>query len=37
MYKTILVPLDGSKQAEAIFPYAENTALQYGAQIFFCG
>ena len=35
MYKTILVPLDGSKQAEAIFPYAENTALQYGAQIFF--
>lgn len=35
MYKTILVPLDGSKRAEAILPHVENMALQYGAKIIF--
>ena len=33
MYKTILVPLDGSKRAEAIMPYAESLAECYGAKV----
>ena len=28
MFKTILVPLDGSKRAEAILPYVEELARQ---------
>ena len=35
MYKSILVPLDGSKRAEAILPHAENMALRYEAQLIF--
>ena len=35
MYKTILVPLDGSKRAEAIVPHVEQLALKYGAKVIF--
>lgn len=35
MYKSILVPLDGSKRAEAILPHVENMASRYGARIIF--
>jgi len=35
MYKTILVPLDGSKRAEKIFPHVENLAKRYDAKIIF--
>jgi len=35
MYKKILVPLDGSKRAEAILPHAEKMANRYGAEIIF--
>lgn len=35
MYKTILVPLDRSKRAEAIFPHVENLALNTGAKVVF--
>lgn len=33
MYKTILVPLDGSKLAEAILPHAESLAKIYQAEL----
>ncbi len=33
MYKTILVPLDGSQRAEAILPHVESLARCTGAQI----
>jgi nucleotide-binding universal stress UspA family protein len=33
MYKKILLPLDGSKRAEAILPHVENMAVRYGAQV----
>ena len=33
MYKTILVPLDGSKRAEAILPHVENLALSLKAKV----
>ena len=33
MYKKILMPLDGSKRAEAIIPHVENIAARFGAQI----
>ncbi|MEA3377836.1 MAG: universal stress protein [Anaerolineae bacterium] len=35
MYKTILVPLDGSKRAEAILPHVEELAQRYGARVVF--
>jgi len=35
MYKTILVPLDGSKRAEAILPHVEGLARHYGAKVIF--
>jgi nucleotide-binding universal stress UspA family protein len=35
MYQTILVPLDGSKEAEAILPRVENLARQYNAKVIF--
>jgi nucleotide-binding universal stress UspA family protein len=35
MYKTILVPLDGSKRAEAILPHVEELALRFGAKVIF--
>jgi nucleotide-binding universal stress UspA family protein len=36
MYKTILVPLDGSKRAESILPHVENLAqISKGKVIFF--
>jgi nucleotide-binding universal stress UspA family protein len=35
MYKSILVPLDGSKRAEAILPHVENLAQRYKAQVIF--
>jgi nucleotide-binding universal stress UspA family protein len=35
MYKTILVPLDGSKRAEAILPYVEQLAHACGAELVF--
>jgi nucleotide-binding universal stress UspA family protein len=35
MYKTILVPLDGSKRAEAILPYVEDLGHHYKAKIVF--
>ena len=31
MYKTILVPLDGSERAERIFPHVEELAQKLGA------
>jgi len=33
MYKKILVPLDGSKRAEAILPHVEQLALRYQAKV----
>jgi len=33
MYRKILVPLDGSKRAEAILPHAEELARRYNARI----
>ena len=33
MYNKILVPLDGSKRAEAILPYVESLAKSYDAQV----
>jgi nucleotide-binding universal stress UspA family protein len=33
MYKTLLVPLDGSKRAEAILPHVENLAQCYQAKV----
>ena len=35
MYKTILVPLDGSKRAEAILPHVEELAQRYDAKVIF--
>jgi nucleotide-binding universal stress UspA family protein len=35
MYRTILVPLDGSKRAEAILPHVEDLAHRYGAKVIF--
>ena len=35
MYKTILVPLDGSRRAEAILPHVEEAARRYEAQVVF--
>jgi nucleotide-binding universal stress UspA family protein len=35
MYKKILIPLDGSKRAEAVLPHAEEMANRYGAEIIF--
>lgn len=33
MYKTILVPLDGSKRAETILPYVQDLARDHGAKV----
>lgn len=33
MYRTLLVPLDGSMRAEAILPHAEELAHRYGASV----
>jgi nucleotide-binding universal stress UspA family protein len=33
MYKTILVPLDGSARAEYILPHVENLAINYKAKV----
>lgn len=33
MYSTILVPLDGSKRAEAILSHVEEMAIKFGARI----
>ena len=35
MYKTILVPLDGSKRAEAILPHVEELAQRHEAKVVF--
>jgi nucleotide-binding universal stress UspA family protein len=35
MYKTILVPLDGSKRAEAILPHIEEMSTLYHARVIF--
>ena len=35
MYKNILVPLDGSKRAEAILPHVLQLALKYQAKVIF--
>ena len=35
MYHTILVPLDGSKRAEAILPHVEDLAQRYDAKVIF--
>jgi nucleotide-binding universal stress UspA family protein len=35
MYKTILVPLDGSERAERILPYVEELGLRCGAVLLF--
>jgi nucleotide-binding universal stress UspA family protein len=35
MYKKILVPLDGSKRAEAILPHVEELAHNFEAQVVF--
>ena len=35
MYSTILVPLDGSKRAEAILPHVEELAQRYGTKVIF--
>lgn len=35
MYQTVLVPLDGSKRAEAILPHVEELAGRYKAQVVF--
>jgi len=36
MYHTILVPLDGSKRAEAILPHVEQLAQSYGSVVILC-
>lgn len=35
MYSKILVPLDGSKRAEAILPHVRELARRYDAQVIF--
>jgi nucleotide-binding universal stress UspA family protein len=35
MYQTILVPLDGSKESEAILPQVESLARQHNANVIF--
>jgi nucleotide-binding universal stress UspA family protein len=35
MYKTILVPLDASKRAEAILPHVKNLSLCFNAKVIF--
>jgi len=35
MYSTIIVPLDGSKRAEAILPHVEQLAQRYKAKVIF--
>jgi len=35
LYKTILVPLDGSERAEAILPHVEELAQRYEAEVIF--
>jgi nucleotide-binding universal stress UspA family protein len=35
MYNSILVPLDGSKRAEAILPHVEELAQRYNATVIF--
>ena len=35
MYKTILVPLDGSKRAEAILPHVEDLSLCFNSKVIF--
>jgi nucleotide-binding universal stress UspA family protein len=35
MYKTILVPLDGSHRAEGILPHVETLALQFKSKVIF--
>jgi nucleotide-binding universal stress UspA family protein len=35
MYSSILVPLDGSKRAEAILPHVEELAQRYSATVIF--
>ena len=35
MYKTILVPLDGSQRAEAILPHVKDLAAHYGSSLVF--
>ncbi len=35
MYNKILVPLDGSKRAEAVLPHVEEMANRYGAETVF--
>jgi nucleotide-binding universal stress UspA family protein len=35
MFKTILVPLDGSKRAETILPHVEDLAPRYSAKVIF--
>jgi nucleotide-binding universal stress UspA family protein len=35
MYQVVLVPLDGSKRAEAILPHVEQLARRYTAQVMF--
>ena len=37
MYHVILVPLDGSKRAEAILPHVEELARRYEARVVFLG
>ncbi len=37
MYKSILVPLDGSKRAEAILPHVEDLARHYQAKVILIG
>ena len=37
MYNTILVPLDGSKRAEAILPHVEDLVQHYQARVIFLG
>ena len=34
MYRKILVPLDGSKRAEAILPHVEELARRYNARVY---
>jgi nucleotide-binding universal stress UspA family protein len=35
MYRTILVPLDGSRRAEAILPHVESLVQRYDAEVVF--
>jgi nucleotide-binding universal stress UspA family protein len=35
MYKSILVPLDGSRRAESILPHVERLAMQYHSRLIF--